>query len=52
MEYNNLYKLFGRDGIDKLFKLKKADLLAQNEKFHYILKDYDEQKSKLLKKFN
>ena len=41
--------IFGNEGIIKLFELKKADLLAQNEKFNYILDEYEIQKKKLMK---
>ena len=46
-----LYTLLGVDGIKKLFNLKKADLLAQNSKFHYILNYYSEQEESLLLKY-
>ena len=36
------------EGIMQLFKLKKADLLAQNEKYNYILDEYEVQKNKLI----
>ena len=39
---------FNESEIEKLFELKKADLLAQNKKFHYLLDDYEIQKEKLL----
>ena len=45
-----IYDMFGIKGINMLYQLKKADLLAQNEKYHYILKDYDNQKLKILKR--
>lgn len=48
LELKKIYNIFGIDGIDKLYKLKEADLLAQNKKYHYILKDYDKQKSKII----
>jgi len=31
-----------------LFELKKADLLAQNKKHHYLLDEYENQKNKIL----
>lgn len=34
--------------IRKLFDLKRSDLLAQSEKFHYKLQDYDTQKNRML----
>jgi len=46
-----LYTLLGVDGIKKLFDLKRADLLAQNSKFHYILDDYSEQEGRLLLRY-
>ena len=45
---SDLEKL-GIEGIKRLFIFKKADLLAQNEKYHNILDDYDKQEEKLLK---
>ena len=38
----------GKDGIAQLFDLKKADLLAQNEKYHYLLEEQQRQKEKVL----
>ena len=43
-----LINSFGIDGINKLYEIKKADLLAQNEKYHYMLKDLMEEKQKIL----
>ena len=43
-----LINSFGIDGINKLYEIKKADLLAQNEKYHYMLKDLKEEKQKIL----
>ena len=34
-----------------LYELKKADLLAQNNKYHYLLEDYKNQKEKILSKY-
>lgn len=39
------------DEISMLFELKRADLLSQNEKFHYLLNDYNEQKNRVLTKY-
>ena len=50
-ELNKLHETLGEQGIKMLFELKTADLLAQNKKFHYILKDYEEQKDRLLLKY-
>jgi tRNA nucleotidyltransferase (CCA-adding enzyme) len=49
--YEMLLETFNADGIKKLYQLKKADLLAQNKKYHYILDDYDKQKEKVLSKY-
>ncbi|MCR5186336.1 MAG: HD domain-containing protein [Clostridia bacterium] len=50
-ELEEMTRRLGKDGISQLFDLKRADLLAQNEKYHYLLEDYYKQKSKLLFKF-
>lgn len=42
-----LYQLLEEDGIKKLYELKKADLLAQNENYHYILDDYEKQQERI-----
>ncbi len=44
--------IFNKDGIIMLFHLKQSDLLAQNEKYHYMLDNYNLQKSKVLSKKN
>ena len=49
-EKEELYQIFGEDGLKRLFDFKRADLLAQNSKFHGGLKDIDEQEEKLLRK--
>ena len=49
-EKEELYQIFGDDGIKRLFAFKRADLLAQNKKFHYVLKNIDKQEEKLLEK--
>ena len=46
-----VYNLFGSEGIKMLYTFKRADLLAQNSKFHYLLKDYDEQEKEFLLRF-
>ena len=51
-ELNKLITIFDKDDITMLFQLKRSDLLAQNEKFHYLLDEYKKQESKLLKKYN
>ena len=47
-EQKKLLKSFGQKGIIMLYDLKKADLLAQNEKYHYLLKELSEEKQKML----
>lgn len=39
---------FNEAEITNLYILKRADLLAQNPKFHYLLDNYDEEEKKLL----
>lgn len=46
-----LINILGKDGINMLYELKQSDLLAQNQKFHYLLDDYKKQKEKVLKYF-
>ena len=38
----------GIDNIKPLFQLKRADLLAQNPKYHYLLESYKEQENEVL----
>ena len=47
---SELKERLGTKGIIELFELKRADLLAQNEKYHYILEDYKKQKELILNK--
>lgn len=44
-----LIKILKYNGIEMLFQLKRSDLLAQNEKFHYMLSEYEELQRKILK---
>ena len=46
-----IYNLLGFNGINMLYQLKEADLLAQNKKYHYILKEYNNQKRMILHKY-
>ena len=39
---------FDKDEIKMLFKIKKADLLSQSNKYHYLLKKYVDQETKVL----
>lgn len=50
-ELDNLINTFNKEEIIMLFKLKKADLLAQNPKYHYLLDDYENQQQKVLLKY-
>ena len=46
-----LYKfisLFSREELIKLFKLKRADLMAQNNEYHYLLENYAKQANLVL----
>ena len=47
-ELDKLIRVFDRDVIIKLFKLKRSDLLAQNEEFHYLLDNYNKQEIRVL----
>ena len=47
---NKLVDLFTYPELEQLYELKKADLLAQNEMYHYLLKDLEEQKDIVLKR--
>ena len=49
-EIDEMVSIFGYEGIKNLYELKKADLLAQNSKFHYVLDKYKIQEEKLLNK--
>jgi len=49
-EIDDLLNIFDDTGIEMLFKLKRSDLLAQSEEFHYMLKIIEEQKLDILKR--
>jgi len=51
-EMRELYQIFGNEGLKRLFDFKRADLLAQNKKFHGGLRDIDNQEKKMLLKYN
>ena len=51
-EMNKLVSILSKNEIIALFQLKKADLLAQSEKYHYLLGDYKKQQLKLVVKYN
>lgn len=48
-ELNKFLSFFNRDELIMLFKLKRADLLAQNSEFHYLLENYAIQEQNVLK---
>lgn len=50
-EINELLNIFNSNELQMLFELKRADLLSQNSKYHYILNDYNTQKNILLKQY-
>ena len=47
-ENMSIIKQFDRKSLEDLFELKKADLLAQNEKYHYLLDEYNKQRKEIL----
>ena len=47
----HLLEIFSKEELEMLFELKKADLLAQNSEYHYLLDTYENQKQKLMKKY-
>lgn len=47
-DLKKLLSIFDRKGIIRLYKLKRSDLLAQNNDFHYLLNNYDKQEKRLL----
>ena len=47
-EINKLFETFKIEEIKMLYQLKRADLLAQNKKYHYLLNEYDKQEKKIL----
>lgn len=48
-EFDNLLELFSIEELVMLYKLKKADLLSQNTKYHHLLGSYEEQETMVLK---
>ena len=47
----HLLEIFTKEELEMLFEIKKADLLAQNSEYHYLLDSYEKQKQKLMKKY-
>jgi len=46
-----LLEVFTKEELKMLFNLKRADLLAQNSEYHYLLNNYDKQENALIKKY-
>ena len=46
--YHKMVGVLGIEGIKELYELKRSDLLAQNEKYHYLLDDYLLQEKEIL----
>lgn len=40
--------VFAKDEIEILYEIQKADLLAQNKKYHYLLENYEKGKERIL----
>ena len=51
-EIDELLNIFEPNEIEMLFELKRADLLSQNSKYHYLLDDYIVQRDNLLKQYS
>lgn len=47
----HILEIFSKRELEMLFQLKRADLLAQNPRFHYLLDEYEKQKKRLIKKY-
>lgn len=50
-QLTELIQKLGFEGIQQLYELKIADLLAQSQKYHYVLGDYAKQKALILSKY-
>lgn len=48
-ELHNLVSSFSKRELIMLFKLKRADLLAQNSEYHYLLENYYNQADRVLR---
>lgn len=51
-DFITFIKSFTKEEIELLYIIKRADLLAQNSKYHYVLEEQKEQKINVLKKYN
>lgn len=49
IDREELLNTFSEEDLINLFELKKSDLLAQSKEYHYLLKDREESKERLLK---
>ena len=49
---DELLMTFDKDFINDLFSIKRADLLGQNPKYHYLLSTYEAQKEKIISSKN
>ena len=49
-ELNKLFEIFSIEQLKMLFEFKKADLLAQNKEYHYLLDDIEKQRKQILSK--
>ena len=48
-DLKRITEIFSKEEIEMLYNLKRADILAQNKKFHDMkLKEYDEQENKIM----
>ena len=50
-QIQKLCNTFNIEEIKMLYQLKRADLLSQNKKYHYILEKYNDQEKELLFKY-
>lgn len=48
-ELNKFLEVFSYDEINMLYKIKRADLLAQNSIYHYMIDDLNEENAMVLK---
>ena len=52
IEISDFYNTFSYDEIKMLYEIKKADLLAQNTIYHYLLDNYLKEEEMVLSKYN
>ena len=51
-ELNTVIGILTIDEINQLFEIKQADLLAQNEEYHYLKEEYNKQKERVKSRYN